>query len=116
MIRLFLKYCSIIISILIVSTALAGVYVRDASALLIMGLVLLIVNLVLKPIFLIIALPLNILTLGLFSVIINVLTIKIADGFVPGVHIGGFLNALAVALLIVAFNSLLLDTRKSAHP
>ena len=110
MTRLFLKYCSFILSILIVFKILGGIFIRSTYALLLLGFALLIINLVLKPVFLIIALPINILTFGLFSLFVNMLTIKIADGFVPGIHIGGFLNTLAVALLIAVFNNLLLGT------
>ena len=112
MTKLFLKYCSIILAIWVVSIAFKSVFVRNVSALLIMGLVLLIINLVLKPILLIIVLPFNILTFGLFSFIVNALTIMIADGFVTGVHIGSFLNCLVVAFIIVLFNNLLIDKNK----
>ncbi|MPM23074.1 hypothetical protein SDC9_69537 [bioreactor metagenome] len=110
MTRLFLKYYSIIFSVLIVSTAFGGVSIRSTPALLLLGFALLAVNLVLKPIFLLIALPLNILTFGLFGLLINMLTIKIADSFVPGVHIEGFLITLAVAFVITVFNHMLLGT------
>jgi len=111
MTRLFLKYCSIIVSVLIVSTALGGISIRNIPALLLLGFALLAVNLVLKPFFLLIALPLNILTFGLFGLFINMLTIKIADSFVAGVHIGGFFITLAVAFLITVFNHMLLGTQ-----
>lgn len=115
MTRLLIKYCSIIISVLIVSTAFKGVSISSASALLLLGFALLAVNLVLKPVFLFVALPLNILTFGLFSLLINMLMIKIADLFVPGVHIGGFFITLAVAFLITVFNRMLLGTVRP-HP
>lgn len=110
-----LKYLSIILAIYIVSLLLDTVYIRNIFAVLIMGLVLLIVNLVLKPILLVLALPFNILTFGLFSFVVNALTIMIADGFVSGVNMGGFLNSLLVALIIVVCNNLLLDTKKTEN-
>ncbi|HWP80768.1 MAG TPA: phage holin family protein [Candidatus Acidoferrum sp.] len=116
MTRLFLKYGSILLSILAVRAAFDGVFIQNVPALLVMGLALLLVNLVLKPIFLLLALPLNILTFGLFSILVNALTVKIADALVPGVYVVGFLNVLAVALLVVIFNNLLLDTRKLPQP
>lgn len=79
-----------------------------------MGLILLLVNLLLKPIFLVIALPFNILTFGLCSFVVNALTIMIADSFVSGVNMGGFLNSLLAAFLIVIFNNLLIDMNKPA--
>ena len=115
MTKLFLKYCSIIISVLIVSSAFGGVFIRNTPALLLLGFALLAVNLILKPVFLLLTLPLNILTLGLFSLFANMLTIKIADFFVPGVHIRGFFVTLAVALLITVFNNMLISTI-GTHP
>jgi len=114
MTKLFLKYISIILSIFIVSRILDSVSVTGIPAILIMGLILLLVNLVLKPIFLVIALPFNLLTFGLCSFVVNALTIMVADGFVGGVNMGGFLNSLLAAFLIVIFNNLLIDTNKPA--
>jgi len=114
MTKLFLKYISIILSIFIVSKILDSVSVTGIPAILIMGLILLLVNIVLKPIFLVIALPFNLLTFGLCSFVVNALTIMIADGFVSGVNMGGFLNSLLAAFLIVIFNNLLIDANKPA--
>ena len=115
MTKLFLKYLSIVLAIYLVSKVLSTVYIRSFSALLIMGLVLLLVNLIIRPILLVIALPFNIVTLGLFSFVVNALTIMLADGFVSGINMGGFLNSLLAAFIIVVFNNLLLDTYKPSH-
>ncbi|PKM72541.1 MAG: hypothetical protein CVU91_09140 [Firmicutes bacterium HGW-Firmicutes-16] len=110
-----LKYLSIILSIYIVSLLIHSVYIGNIFSLLIMGLVLLLVNLVLKPILLLIALPFNILTLGLFSFVVNAITIMIAAGLVPGISMGGFLNSLLASLIIVIFNNLLIDAHKPTN-
>lgn len=107
--RILLKYLSIILAISIVSMLFDTVYIRGAWALLLMGLALLTVNLLIKPILLIVTLPLTILTLGLFSFVVNALTIMIADSLVAGVHMGGFFNSLLTALIIVVFNNLLTE-------
>lgn len=114
MTKLFLKYISIVLSIYIVSKILSSVSATGIPAILIMGLVLLLVNLILKPIFLVIALPFNLLTFGLCSFVVNALTIMIADSFVRGVNMGGFLSSLLAAFLIVIFNNMLIDTNKPA--
>ena len=115
MTKLFLKYISIVLSIYIVSKILSSVSATGIPAILIMGLVLLLVNLLLKPIFLVIALPFNLLTFGLCSFVVNALTIMIADSFVCGVNMGGFLSSLLAAFLIVICNNLLIDTNKPAR-
>lgn len=112
MTKITLKYLSIILSLYIVSMLIHTVEIKSIFALLIMGIVLLLVNLILRPILLIIALPFNILTLGLFSFVVNALTVMLAAGLVPGISMGGFLNSLLAALFIVIFNNLLIDMNR----
>ncbi|WP_313582462.1 phage holin family protein [Lacrimispora sp.] len=107
--KLFIKYISIIIAIYLLSLVIPTIYIGCISALLIMGLVLLVVNFILKPILLLITLPVSLLTLGLFSFIVNAWTIMIADHFVTGISMGGFLNSLLAAFIIVIVNHMLKD-------
>ncbi|HBG13562.1 MAG TPA: hypothetical protein DDX68_21460, partial [Clostridium sp.] len=51
----------------------------------------------------------SLLTLGLFSFIVNAWTIMIADHFVTGISMGGFLNSLLAAFVIVIVNHMLKD-------
>lgn len=112
MTKLFLKYLSIISAIFLLSIYKNTIYIDDISALLIMGLVLLIVNLFLKPVLLLVTLPFSILTLGLFSFIVNAWTIMLADYFVKGITIGGFVNAFLCAFVIGILNYLLRGINK----
>lgn len=112
MTKILLKYLSIILSIYGLSMIVDTIYIDNLSDLLIMGFVLLIVNLLLKPILLLITLPFSILTLGLFNFIVNAWTIMIADNFVSGIHMGGFMNSLLAALIIVIIHHLLRDMKK----
>ncbi|WP_342757396.1 phage holin family protein [Kineothrix sedimenti] len=59
-----------------------------------------------------ITLPASLLTLGLFSFIVNAWTIMIADHFVTNISMGGFLNSLLAAIIIVIFHNLLKDRNK----
>ncbi len=110
--KIILKYLSIILLIYLLSMVIDTIYISDTPALLIMGLVLLIVNLLLKPLLLLITLPFSILTLGLFTFIVNSCTIMAADHFVPGINMGGFLNSLLAAFIIVILHNLLRDANK----
>ncbi|ROR23903.1 putative membrane protein [Mobilisporobacter senegalensis] len=112
MTKIFLKYLSIILSIYGLSMIIDTIYIDDISDLLIMGFVLLIVNLLLKPLLLLITLPFSILTLGLFNFIVNAWTIMIADNFVDGVNMGGFMNSLLAAFIIVVIHHFLRDMQK----
>lgn len=112
MTKLLLKYLSILLSLYGLSMVIDTIYIDDISALFIMGLVLLIVNLILKPLLLLITLPFSIITLGLFNFIVNAWTIMIADNFVTGVTMGGFFNSLIAAFVIVIIHHLLRDMNK----
>lgn len=115
MAKLFMKYLSIIVTIYFLSLILNTIQIGSIPALLILGLVLLCVNLLLKPLLLLLTLPFNLLTLGLFSFIVNAWTIMIADHFVTNISIGGFLNSLLAALIIVLFNQLFMGMNKKAY-
>lgn len=66
-----------------------------------------ILNAIVKPILVILTLPITILTLGLFLLVLNVLMILLADYFMDGIHIDGFLWAFIFGLLLSALSSLL---------
>lgn len=90
--KLFIKYISIVLAIYLMSFVFNSVYIGNLSALLIMGMVLLLVNMIIKPFLMLITLPANLLTLGLFSFIVNAWTIMIADSLVGNISMGGFYN------------------------
>jgi putative membrane protein len=113
MTKLFIKYISIVLTIYLLSFVSRTIYIGSIPSLLIMGLVLLLVNLILRPILLLITLPFSLLTLGLFSFIVNAWTIMIADYFVMDINMGGFLNSLLAAFIIVIFNHLFKDVNKA---
>jgi putative membrane protein len=87
--------------------------IHSMPALLVLGLVLLAVNMIIKPFILLLTLPFSIVTFGLFTFVINAWTIMIADGFVSGVKMGGFLNSLLTAFIIAIFQHMLRDTSKA---
>jgi len=59
-----------------------------------------ILNAVLRPVLLILTLPVNILTLGLFTFVINALLLKMVSGVVPGFEVVGFWPAILGSLVI----------------
>ncbi|MGD9209371.1 MAG: phage holin family protein [Desulfobacteraceae bacterium] len=59
-----------------------------------------ILNAFFRPIALILTLPINILTLGLFTFVINAFMLKIASGIVPGFHVHGFWTSIFGAAII----------------
>ncbi len=86
---------------------LPGIHVLNFTSALVMALVMGIINAVIKPILLIFTLPINILTLGLFTFVINALLVLLAARFVPGFKIDGFWWALIFSIIFSLVNSFL---------
>lgn len=95
------------ISIFLTSYILPGVVLNGYTDAVIVALVLGILNAIIKPILLLFTLPLNILTLGLFTFVINALMIELVDYLVPGFAVGGFLNALLFSLVLSVISGIL---------
>lgn len=86
---------------------LPGVEVESFTSALVAAIVLGVINAFLKPVLLILTLPINILTLGLFTFVLNALLILLAANIVPGFHVNGFLSALLLSLVLAIINSFL---------
>ena len=86
---------------------LPGTTVVDFAAALVVALVLGIINALLKPVLLILTLPINILTLGLFTFILNALLIILVSNIVPGFIVDGFLAALIFGIVLSVVNTVL---------
>ncbi len=105
---------SIIINLLISGLAvfvsayiLPGVSVTGFGSALVAAVVLGIVNVFIKPVISIFALPITILTLGLFSIVINGLLVLLVSAIVPGFDVDGFLWAIVFAFVLSLINGFL---------
>ncbi|MGL4654429.1 MAG: phage holin family protein [Sarcina sp.] len=76
------------------------------TPIIIFAVVLMIVNLIIRPILQLISLPITILTFGIFALVINVLMILLASALVPGITIHGFFSALLISIGIAVLTSL----------
>ena len=72
-----------------------------------------VLNAIVKPILVILTLPITILTLGIFLLVLNVLMVLLADKFIKGIYIDGFLWAFIFGLLLSFLSSALLKLDKS---
>jgi putative membrane protein len=89
------------------SYVLSGVHMHSFATALILAVVLALLNLVVKPILVILTLPITIITFGLFLFVINALIILLAAKFVNGFQIDGFWWALLFSLLLSILTSFL---------
>lgn len=88
------------IAVMIAAYILPGVTVSGFLTALIVALVLGLINAVIKPILLILTLPINILTLGLFTFVINAAIILLVSAIVPGFRVDGFWWALLFSIVL----------------
>ncbi len=95
------------LSILITAYLLPGVHLQSFVAALATSLVLGIINAIIKPVLLVLTLPINVLSLGLFTFVINALLVLLASRIVPGFQVDGFLWALAFSIVLSLVNSVL---------
>jgi putative membrane protein len=95
----FIHWLVTAVAILIAAYLVPGVTVNLVGAL-VLAVVLGIINVFLKPIITLLTLPLNIVTLGIFSLIVNALLIMLAGMIVPGFHVNSFWAAFFFSIVV----------------
>ncbi len=77
-----------------------GVHIDTPSTLVLAGLLLGIVNSIIRPIAIVLTLPMTIVTLGLFLLVINAGMVALVAWILPGMHLAGFWSAFWAAVLV----------------
>jgi putative membrane protein len=95
------------LAVFITAQFLPGVSVDSFITALLTAVVLGLINMFIKPIINILTLPINLLTLGLFSFVVNALMILLVSHFVTGFHVNGFIAALLFSIVLSLVNSVL---------
>jgi len=93
--------------LLIVAHLISGIEVRGWGPAIVGALALGIVNAFVRPIMILLTLPLTILTFGLFLFVVNALMLWLALALVPGIRVSGFGSALLGSLLLTVLNLLI---------
>lgn len=88
------------------------IIIDSFSTALVFVIVLGILNAIVKPILILLTLPITILTLGIFLLVINVLMVILADKFVEGIHIDGFWWAFIFGILLSFLSSAISKSEK----
>jgi putative membrane protein len=104
---LILKWLIMTISIGIAAHLMPGVFVDGFFSALWVALFLGVINVLVKPILIIITLPINILTLGLFTFVINALMVLFASAVIKGFEVRGFWAAMLFSIVLSIINYLL---------
>lgn len=100
--RLIFRWLLVAFTLMLVSYYVPGVVVQDIRVALVAALVLGFINALVRPILLLLTLPVNILTIGLFTLVINALMFWLAAEFVRGFYVVGFVPAFWGALVVSA--------------
>lgn len=95
------------LAVVVADRLLPNVQVDALQTALIVGIVLGVVNTFIRPILSIITLPLNIVTLGFFSFILNGLLILAIGQVIPGFVVGGFVAAVLFNVIVSIVNAFL---------
>ena len=88
-----------------VAVTLPGVQIAGFGTAIIVAVVLGLINAFIRPVLLILTLPITILTLGLFSLVIIAFCVMLASWIVPGFHVDGWLWALVFAIVLAIINA-----------
>lgn len=97
---IFIRWLILTAAIMVASYVLDGIQVKGFFTALFAAAILGILNAFFRPILIILTLPINILSLGLFTFIINAMLLKMASGVISGFEVYGFWSAVFGSLLI----------------
>lgn len=111
---IFIRWLTTTGAILLTAYLLSGIHVDGFLSAFLAAAMLGIFNALFRPIALLITLPINVLTLGLFTFVINALMLKMASGVISGFDVHGFGSAI-VGSLMVSIISWLLNSFIDKH-
>ena len=100
MIKFIVKTLITAVAVLVAAYVLDGVHVKDSMTAVLVAAVLGLLNSFIKPILVIITIPITIFTLGLFLLVINILIVKWASDIVPGCRVDGWVYALLFSFVV----------------
>ncbi len=100
MLKMIIKWVVFALMIMLVGWLTPGLTIANFLTAMIAVVVIALINAFIKPVILMLTLPLNLVTLGLFTIVINALLFMFTAYIVPGVEVEGFLSALLASVLI----------------
>ena len=110
--KLILRVLLSALAVVILSKILPHVQVDSYTTAIVVAIALSLLNFIVKPILVLLTLPITILTLGLFLLIINALIILLADHFITGFSVDGLLWAVLFSILLSFLQSILFSLLK----
>jgi len=105
--RFFTKTVASTLAILLAAYILRGINVKDPLTAMIVALVLGLLNSFIKPVLILLTIPITVVTLGLFLFVINIIIVQWAASIVPGFTVDGWVSALFFSLLVSFVSSVI---------
>ncbi len=105
--NLLFKILITAILVMVIANFMPGIHVAGFGTALIVAVVLGLLNIFIKPILVLLTLPVTILTLGLFLLVINALIILLCTNIVGGFHVDSFLTALFFSIVLSILQSIM---------
>lgn len=110
--KLLMHVATQVFALLVVSYLIPGFIIVDVRAAVVAAIVIGLINMFIRPILQLIALPITLFTLGLFAFFINVALLLLAAEIVPGFDINGFLTAAIASVVLALINAFFNQTLK----
>ena len=105
---LLLRWLLFALAIIFVAWLVPGIDVENFQSAMLVTVIIALINIFIRPLIVFITLPINILTLGLFTLVINALLFMLAGFMAPGVEVDGFLSAF-LGSVVLAFLGLIIN-------
>ena len=96
------------ITIMFVAWLVPGIGVENFQSALLVTVIMALINIFIRPLIVFITLPINILTLGIFTLVINALLFMLAGYIAPGFYVDGFLAAF-LGSVVLSFLGLIIN-------
>lgn len=106
-ISLLARLITTTLGVIFVDWILSGVHIDGVITALFFAIVLALLNILVKPLLIVLTLPITLVTLGLFLVVINALMILLAAEIVPGIRVEGFWWAVLFSIILSLIVSIL---------
>ena len=100
MLGFLIRACIVALGLWLATVWVNGVFIDTPATLILAGVLLGIVNSIIRPIAIVLTLPMTIVTLGLFLLVINAGMVALVAWILPGMHVAGFWSAFWTAVLV----------------
>lgn len=105
---LLLRWILFALAVIFTAWLVPGISVENFQSAMLVTVIIALINIFVRPLIVFITLPINILTLGIFTLVINSLLLMLAGYLSPGFEVNGFLSAF-LGSIVLAFLALVIN-------